>query len=316
MKKLLGITGICLWAILAGGCRQDSSSGRFEEPEEIVTDFVSEYEIAEVSPGDAMKTPAGICQLDDLIIVCDKGNHCLLVFDNNGNLVETHGTLGNSPGELMEPTGITTVDDLLYILDAGNHRIQIWNSSFNYVDQIILEPLTHAQGGRNYIDLAMDKEGCIYVSTDSVGEPDCYIYVIENEKISQIETPFVGYLEEAQGDVYAVNSMELYKEKNTDGGASGSNSVYRIENKKLVELYQLPNKFTPNDFCVENGNLYVISALWGQLSGLSLKTGEITPVIMLEYRSFGHYLEYISESNMFWLSDTENEKLYRIYKGG
>ena len=49
MKKLLGITGICLWAILAGGCRQDSSSGRFEEPEEIVTDFVSEYEIAEVS---------------------------------------------------------------------------------------------------------------------------------------------------------------------------------------------------------------------------------------------------------------------------
>ncbi|HIQ99374.1 MAG TPA: hypothetical protein IAB23_06830 [Candidatus Scybalocola faecavium] len=270
MKKLLGITGICLWAILAGGCRQDSSSGRFEEPEEIVTDFVSEYEIAEVSPGEAMKIPAGICQLDDLIIVCDK----------------------------------------------GNHRIQIWNSSFNYVDQIILEPLTHAQGGRNYIDLAMDKEGCIYVSTDSVGEPDCYIYVIENEKISQIETPFVGYLEEAQGDVYAVNSMELYKEKNTDGGASGSNSVYRIENKKLVELYQLPNKFTPNDFCVENGNLYVISALWGQLSGLSLKTGEITPVIMLEYRSFGHYLEYISESNMFWLSDTENEKLYRIYKGG
>ena len=314
MKKLLGIIGICLWAILAGGCRQDSSSGRFEEPEEIVTDFVSEYEIAEVSPGEAMKIPAGICQLDDLIIVCDKGNHCLLVFDNNGNLVETHGTLGNSPGELMEPTGIMTVDGLLYILDAGNHRIQIWNSSFNYVDQIILEPLTHAQGGRNYIDLAMDKEGCIYVSTDSVGERDAYIYVIKDKEVSTIGTPFTGYLGVSDGIVYAMDTLELYVEGNSESGASGENSLYRINGKEQQEVYKLPNKLTPNDFCICDNQVYVISSLWGILCNFSLDNGEVAPVCMLESYSLGQYMTYIPDEDTFWVSDTVEEKLYKIFR--
>ena len=62
------------------------------------------------------------------IAVSDNEEHCILIFDKNGNFVQEFGCYGEGPGQLANPAGITFVnDDELLVVDDRNGRIQQFN---------------------------------------------------------------------------------------------------------------------------------------------------------------------------------------------
>ena len=62
------------------------------------------------------------------IAVSDRKEHCILIFDENGNVVRKFGCYGKGPGQLCYPAGVTFVnDDELLVVDYCNCRIQQFN---------------------------------------------------------------------------------------------------------------------------------------------------------------------------------------------
>ncbi len=271
------------------------------------------YQIEECTLED-MEQPAGICRFQDKIVVSDKEKHCLFVLNPDGELLECIGALGGGQVEFMQPTGLTVHDDRLYVLDAGNDRIQILDGDFEFVESIALGALVHKQGDHFYIDIAVDGDGIIYVSTDSTGRLDSFLYFVEDGEVSHLETPFVGYLAECDGEVYAADTMELFEEGGEEIGQSGSNSLYKVKDKKMEKISQLPNAMTPNDFCFVKEELFMLSAAWGTLVRMDKDGENAESLFHLENINNGMYLAYIDEKDVFYLSDINENKLYRIYK--
>ena len=62
------------------------------------------------------------------IAVSDRKEHCILIFDEDGNVVRKFGCYGKGPGQLCYPAGLTFVnDDELLVVDYCNCRIQQFN---------------------------------------------------------------------------------------------------------------------------------------------------------------------------------------------
>ena len=62
------------------------------------------------------------------IAVSDNEEHCILMFDKDGNFVRKFGCYGEGPGQLCFPAGLTFVnDDELLVVDDRNGRIQQFN---------------------------------------------------------------------------------------------------------------------------------------------------------------------------------------------
>ncbi len=75
-------------------------------------------------------TPGSVAVDDNqLVYICDWHNHCVKVFNNNGNYLHSIGRRGQGPGDLYGPKYITfSAEGSLLVNDGGNRRIQ-WFSS-------------------------------------------------------------------------------------------------------------------------------------------------------------------------------------------
>ena len=62
-----------------------------------------------------------------LIMVCDRDNHRIQVFELNGKFVGKLGTNGNNLGEFNKPWAVTVLsNNQIVASDWYNHRIQIF----------------------------------------------------------------------------------------------------------------------------------------------------------------------------------------------
>jgi len=61
---------------------------------------------------------------DGNLYVLDSGNHRVVVFDSNGQMLRDWGSFGQEPGQFNEPWGIAVDDSFLYVADTWNHRVQ------------------------------------------------------------------------------------------------------------------------------------------------------------------------------------------------
>jgi DNA-binding beta-propeller fold protein YncE len=86
----------------------------------------------------AFEFPTSIAQ-DSLgnYYITDSGNHRIVKFDPQWNLLLTFGERGNDSGQFEYPLCVAIgANDLLYVADLNNDRIQIFTSTGRYLDQV------------------------------------------------------------------------------------------------------------------------------------------------------------------------------------
>ena len=94
------------------------------------------FSFGQKGPGDGkFHCPYGVAVNDrDEIVVADNWNHCVQVFDSNGNFLRSFGRRGENPGEFDYPNGIAIDKDRnIFISEWGNHRVQIFSWEGRYL---------------------------------------------------------------------------------------------------------------------------------------------------------------------------------------
>ena len=271
-----------------------------DEAELISEDYSDEYSL-EIIPESQhhIGEPAGICIYNDTLVVCDKKNNSLVLLDKACNFIQTIGALGMGPLEFTKPTGITVYNDKLYVLDSGNRRIQILDSDYNYVDEIALDRLVHEEIWSEYIDLAVDTNGIIYVSTIATLPNDAHIFRIEDKMSEKLEQQFIGHLFSYNGTVYAANSMEIRREGNSQSAGNGKNSLYRIDDKELIKIRDLPYEYKPLGICFYDNKIYTVSGFWHCLDIFSMEGELEQPVIKFPDYIWDLYLTVYDDSLIY-----------------
>lgn len=79
--------------------------------------------------------PWGLCvDRDGRIIVADRRNHRVQIFDQNGVFQHKFGSQGFGSGQFELPAGITTdPDNRIVVVDKDNHRVQVFSSDGTYL---------------------------------------------------------------------------------------------------------------------------------------------------------------------------------------
>ena len=86
------------------------------------------------------------------LYVCNRSEHCVMVFDRMGNLLDKWGTEGNEEGQFSHPNGIAIDQDgRVYVADSNNDRLQVFDSERTTITQFTLPR-----------GVAMDNRGRMY----------------------------------------------------------------------------------------------------------------------------------------------------------
>jgi len=87
--------------------------------------------IASAESGDRLSSPAAVAvnpQTNE-VVVCDLGNHRIVIFDELGVFLRSFGGHGSSPGLFRDPRGVAITREGGYVVaDRGNHRVQVFDS--------------------------------------------------------------------------------------------------------------------------------------------------------------------------------------------
>ena len=80
--------------------------------------------------------PNHCVQCDRYLIVSDFDEHCIKVYDRNGNFQYKFGKQGGGDGELNQPTCLSVnKSGHLMVCDSGNNRIQVFELNGKFVGQ-------------------------------------------------------------------------------------------------------------------------------------------------------------------------------------
>lgn len=333
VKKSLFIVLFAV-AILLTGCTKDDKevnspvytsgekyTGDYKEEDYIDPEFIecevdTNYKLEKLDSSKIHVTkPSGVYVFNEQLIVCDKEENKLVVLDTNLNFVKEIKTFEPEEEEILNPTGITIFNDNLYLLDAGNSRVLVLDSEFEIKDTIELKILGEHPGGARYKDIAIDKDGVIYVCSDSI-RVNTYIYVIENGEVQQADIPFMGYLAEYNGEVYAVDCQEL---STIDGGAmavSGKNNLYRMNKTKMEKVKELPYKLTPTDFMFVNDKMIMVTTLEGKVYRFSCDNyeaeKELACIYFIETSPYMH-ITALNETDFIITESLKSNIMYYLH---
>ena len=106
-----------------------------------------------------LKSPGYIAiSNDDSIIVPDKGNDCVFIFNPDGSVRYIFGSTGEGKGQFKEPIGVATDGEYILVSDR-NDRVQVFTNDGTFVSMIesTEDPLCNPRG------LAVTTDGHVYV---------------------------------------------------------------------------------------------------------------------------------------------------------
>ena len=74
-----------------------------------------------------LKSPSGVCVVDQFVYVVEWGGHCVSVFSRDGQFITSFGKDGNKEREFNLPFGICVdCDSFVYVCDHWNNRVQVF----------------------------------------------------------------------------------------------------------------------------------------------------------------------------------------------
>ncbi len=267
---------------------------------------LQELDLAELGIG----TPGGTCIYNESIYVCDLSNNCIVKLSMDFVREDSFGTLGMEEGNFSEPRDITFADGCFYVLDEGNCRVQKFTADFAYLEMYYL-PALSSQYSDEYVSIAVDGEGVIYVSVLSPDPIDAYIYSYKGDVWETIGEKVIGYLCAGEESIYFVNTLEMKIEEKTTAMQSGKNMLYELDKKGLSLLARIEDKYAPTALTFWNGNLYMISAGNGNVNCFSGESDSFATLFAIpkEACSLDIYMCIDAMGNIY-ISGCENGCLY------
>ena len=117
-------------------------------------------------PGDVPDSLHGIdVNAEGKIAVTDFGNHCVYVFDSDGNCLRKLGSEGSNPGQFSNALGVSYVNDNeVLIADEENHRIQHINIHTGTVVKTFGKYGAGKRKFENPVDVCLGEEGRFVVT--------------------------------------------------------------------------------------------------------------------------------------------------------
>ena len=258
--------------------------------------------------------PSGIYIKNDIIIISDSTNNCLVLFDLNGAFIREIGSVGNGELEFLHPTSINFNGEYYIILDSGNNRVQLLNENFIYVDEIQLP--NNFTKYNHYIDIASD-ENNIYATTNNINVKNSKLYMVDIDKkiVHTYGSDINGYLSLYNGNIYYYNSLELIHDKKSDTGRNGNNYMYNFVDGQTNLIRELPYKYCPQDFLYTEDKIYIISDYYSSVDTYSIECDYIETLYKFEEYAQIRYLAYDEQNDIIYFTSPENSAVYRLYKG-
>ncbi len=267
---------------------------------------VQELDLVELEIGN----PGGICIYNDSIYICDLSNNCIVKLGMDFTREDSYGTLGMEEGNFSEPRDITFADGCFYVLDEGNCRVQKFTAEFEYLEMYYLPSLS-SQYSDEYVSIAVDGEGVIYVSVLSPDPIDAYIYAYEDDIWEKIGDKVIGYLCAGEESIYFVNTLEMKMEEKTTAMQSGKNMLYELDKKGLSLLARIEDKYAPTALTFWNGSLYMVSAGNGNVNCFDGESDRFITLFALPKEAYSLYMHMaIDETGNFYIADCGNGCLY------
>lgn len=258
--------------------------------------------------------PFGVCIFNEQIIVCDREENKLVLLDMDRNFVKEIKTFSPDEEDILDPTGVTVFEDKLYLLDAGYSRILILDSDFTIQEIIELPQLRHHMGDVRYIDIVVDKDGIIYVTNESEDEYDAKVLVVENGECEKAGETLMGYLAEYNGEVYAMNYLELFVIKDGMIAYNGTSYLYRMHKTEMEKVKEMPYKISPMDFVFVKDKMIFTTNYWNSVYQFSCDNYEAEKELIHiddEYRN-DVYLAPLNETD-FIITDGHNNRIYYLH---
>lgn len=219
-------------------------------------DFILDAEYTEVNffnGFNEFEEPQSIVRVEDNIVVSDSKLYCLFVFDNNGKFIKRVGAIGNGELHFLYPMDLAYKNDVLYVLDSGNHRIQLLSKDFEYSGE---RKLNDIDSVHPYSHIEVDGDD-IYVSVaENIESKYAFIYKIsgEDNRIYQIGLNSVGCLLNSNDSLYFINTWK----KTISQTFNSENHLYKIEDDKLVEEFELPYGIMAKDLVFRDEYIYIL----------------------------------------------------------
>lgn len=121
---------------------------------------------SEGESGGQLCRPWGVCcDKNNNIIVADRSNNRIQVFDNNGKFVHKFGSAGSRNGQFDRPAGVTCDNErgTIIVADKDNHRIQVFKQDGTFELKFGEKGSKNGQFSYPW-DVAVNSEGNILVS--------------------------------------------------------------------------------------------------------------------------------------------------------
>lgn len=162
-----------------------------------------------------------ICSFQNKFVVADSRGKQLLVFNMDGELERSIGSIGSGPGEYLTVFDIDiSKDGIIYVLDIGNQRVSKYkiNGEYNSVHNIT-----------SCFSIVTDKSGGFYLynpSESSFGEKNVLKHYDKNGQFLNAFCPpffeigMVGAnpIKDYKGNIYVFHSSKYVIKKFTDKG--------------------------------------------------------------------------------------------------
>lgn len=220
--------------------------------------YTSGY-ICEEMKVDEIKEPAGVCCLENELVVTDRKTDAVYKIDSTGKVLKKAGGTGSNSGEYLSPTAVTRYQDNVYVVDQGNNRIQVLDKELNYVSEIKLE--SKKKIDTEYVPevIAVNSQG-VYVTGMSLEKPVVDKYTDRQKE--EIGNNFFGSLFSFDDEIYLINSMSRYYDKGEDTLGALSNGpewLMKIKDNKLEKICELPYGLQISSFTLTEDKIIAIS---------------------------------------------------------
>ena len=231
--------------------------------------YLSDYEYKEIEI-DGIELPAGISCLEEYMLISDKKTNQIFQVNYAGEILNQN--------VLFSAGQIEVVDEMIYVMDPEGNRIQVLDMNLKPKDEIILKEKTYLGAEYEPQSLAVNDEG-VYVTGFSLESRVIDKY--DNGKRIEIGDNFIGDIECYEDDIYLINSMVCYydKENDTFGAmSSGPEWLMKINGNEIEKICELPFGFYIIEFFMEEEGIVCVSGSGGALYRIN-RAGEYVETI-------------------------------------